>query len=278
MSPSANFTTYNLPPSRKNDANNDAFGHHSYTLPRPKANNSSGLFRFLLCSRPCFQQSVDIQHDNEAPGDLDEENLDHDEDLILRMELQSVMRHLEVRWQLFDEALSRFGDLEAMLAICADKIRWRHYTGDGVKEAHIAEDLRSLISRKLSMEVSINRITQLSSSGELGTSFGRDGYEGQLQSRDRVQVQAALDLFNETRQDIGNDCLRSSRPCVLEQDTYILCNQRVCPIPAYRPFCTSSFFSNLYTCRTCELLTFGVVGAFDFCCTISLFSSEFFSA
>ena len=32
------------------------------------------------------------------------------------------MRHLEVRWQLFDEALSRFGDLEAMLAICAGKL------------------------------------------------------------------------------------------------------------------------------------------------------------
>lgn len=90
MSPSANFTTYNLPPSRKNDAKNDDFGHHSYSLPRPKATSSS-LFRFLLCSRPCFQQSVDIQHDDDATVDLDEENLDngsHDEDWNLRMELQ----------------------------------------------------------------------------------------------------------------------------------------------------------------------------------------------
>lgn len=230
MSPSANFTTYNLPPSRNNDGKDDAFGHHAYALPRPKGNNNgSSLFRFLLCSRPCFQEpSVDIQqHDDEADGDLEEENLDHDEDLNVRLELQSVMRHLEVRWELFDEALSRFGDLEAMLAICADKVRWRHYTADGVKEAHIAEDLKSLISRKLSMEVSINRITKLSSSGELGTSFDRDEDEGQLQSgNDAAQVQAALDLFHETRRDMGNDWLRNSRLCVLEQDTYIFCNQK----------------------------------------------------
>lgn len=33
--------------------------------------------------------------------------------------VQAILRHLEVRWQLFNEALSRFRDLEAMLAICA---------------------------------------------------------------------------------------------------------------------------------------------------------------
>jgi hypothetical protein len=32
------------------------------------------------------------------------------------------MRHLEIQWQLFDEALSRLGDLEAMLAICAGEL------------------------------------------------------------------------------------------------------------------------------------------------------------
>lgn len=95
MSPSANFTTYNLPPSGRNSAKNeDAFGHHSYTLPRPKATSSS-LLRFLLCSRPCFQQAVDI-HRDDAPVDLDLENghsctLDggsNDEDWSLRTELQ----------------------------------------------------------------------------------------------------------------------------------------------------------------------------------------------
>lgn len=232
MSPSANFTTYNLPPAGKNGAKSDAFGHHSYALSRPKA-ASSGLFRFLLCSRPCFQQSVDIDQDD-ATVDLDEENAhssnlesgSNDEDCNLRTELQAVMRHLEVRWQLFDEALSRFGDLEAMLAICAGKVRWRHHTANCAKEAHVAEDLKFLISRKLSMEVSINRITQLSSSGELGASFTRDGYCGQLQPKERVQVQAALDMFNEIREEMEADWLRSSRLCVLEEDDYILCNQR----------------------------------------------------
>lgn len=90
MSPSANFTTYNLPPSRSK--NEEAFGHHSYSVPRPKqANNNSLFFRFLLCSRPCFhQQSVDVNedhHDDAHTADLEEGDRDS-EDCILRMELQ----------------------------------------------------------------------------------------------------------------------------------------------------------------------------------------------
>lgn len=112
------------------------------------------------------------------------------------------------------------------------KVRWKHHTANCAKEAHVAEDLKFLISRKLSMEVSINRITQLSSSGELGASFTRDGYCGQLQPKERVQVQAALDMFNEIREEMEADWLRSSRLCVLEEDDYILCNQRVRPFPA----------------------------------------------
>ena len=51
----------------------------------------------------------------------------------------------------------------------------------GVKDAHIVEDLKSLMFMKLSMEVSINRITQLSSCGDMGASFNRDGHSGKLQ-------------------------------------------------------------------------------------------------
>ncbi|XP_024362736.1 uncharacterized protein [Physcomitrium patens] len=231
MSPSANFTTYRLPPPGKNNITNDTFGHHSYNLHRPKA--SSGLLRFLFCSRPCFQQSVDIDEDNTS-ADVDEENFynsnldtgSNDVDWNVRMELQAVMRHLEVRWQLFDEALSRFGDLEAMLAICADQVRWRYQKVNGVRDAQVSEDLKSLISRNLSMEVRINRITQLSSTGELGTSIDQDGYWGQLQSRDRARVQTALDFFYQSRGENGIDSLRSSRPVVLEEDSYVLCNRR----------------------------------------------------
>ena len=107
--------------------------------------------------------------------------------------------------------------------MCSDKVRWRHHNSNGVKDARVAEDLKSLILRKLSMEVSINRITQLSSCGDLGASFDRDGHLGKLQARDRTRLQAALDFFYE-----GRDEIRSSRASVLEEDTYILCNQRVC--------------------------------------------------
>lgn len=127
-------------------------------------------------------------------------------------------------------------------------MRWSHHTAKGAREAHVAEDLKSLISRKLSMEVSISRITQLSSSGELGTSFTRDGYCGQLQAKERVKVHAALDFFNESRAE--SDRLRSSRLCVLEEDNYILCNQKVCSLsaaeasfrlPPSKPFVSSHF-------------------------------------
>jgi hypothetical protein len=77
------------------------------------------------------------------------------------------------------------------------------------------------------MEVTIDRITQLSYSGELGSTFDRDGNWGQLQPRDRVKAESALELFLESREEIGSDWLRSSRLNVLEEDSYILCNQRV---------------------------------------------------
>jgi len=77
------------------------------------------------------------------------------------------------------------------------------------------------------MEVSIQRITQLSSTGELETCLDQDGHSGQelLQSRDRMQVQAALEFFYESSEEIGS---QNSRSCVLEEDSYVLCNQRVC--------------------------------------------------
>jgi hypothetical protein len=82
-----------------------------------------------------------------------------------------------------------------------------------VKDAHVAEDLKSLIFKKLSMKVSINRITQLSSCGNMGTNFDWDGYSGKLQARDMTRLQAALDFFYE-----GRDKIQSSRTSVLEED------------------------------------------------------------
>lgn len=96
MSPSANFTTYNLPPSDD--------GHRSsYTIPRPRGAGGSGsgramgAFRFLLCSRPCFQQSVDIDQEGTSFDSHQHHHLDEDhhvqsgngdEDWKARMEMQ----------------------------------------------------------------------------------------------------------------------------------------------------------------------------------------------
>lgn len=122
---------------------------------------------------------------------------------------------------------SKSANVSVIFSNLADKVRWRHYSVEGASDAHLAEDLKSLIARKVSMEVTIDRITQLSYSGELGSTFDRDGNWGQLQPRERVKAESALELFLESREEIGSDWLRSSRLNVLEEDSYILCNQRV---------------------------------------------------
>lgn len=78
------------------------------------------------------------------------------------------------------------------------------------------------------MEVTIERITRLSPTGDLGTSFDSEGRFGKLQPSDGAEIEAALELFHESKVAIGNDWLRSSRLCVLEEDSYTLCDQRVC--------------------------------------------------
>lgn len=128
---------------------------------------------------------------------------------------------------------SKSANVSVIFSNLADKVRWRHYSVEGASDAHLAEDLKSLIARKVSMEVTIDRITQLSYSGELGSTFDRDGNWGQLQPRERVKAESALELFLESREEIGSDWLRSSRLNVLEEDSYILCNQRVSKIHTY---------------------------------------------
>jgi hypothetical protein len=48
-----------------------------------------------------------------------------------------VLRHLEVKWQLFNEALSKFGDLDAMLAVCAGTSRFFHFSPHACMHAYI---------------------------------------------------------------------------------------------------------------------------------------------
>ncbi|KAH8975402.1 hypothetical protein BDL97_01G155200 [Sphagnum fallax] len=196
----------------------------------------------LLCSGPgCFNQVTDDEEDEDddrfiSHPDPFEETLKEKEvrgqDWRLRLELQAVLCHLEVRWQLFSEALAKFGDLEAMLAVCTDQVRWRRCGKMGpCKDAHLSDDLQSLISRKLSMAVRTERITHLLPSGDLGSSLDREGNWGpeHEMSMDRARAEMALNLLREKGGDVGDEFairLRITLLCVVEENTYTIRDQK----------------------------------------------------
>ncbi|CAK9212678.1 unnamed protein product [Sphagnum jensenii] len=268
MSPSSNFTTYSLPRAvaaagleQESDyitpADIPMQGIQLSTKPKGGAGGGRGpmgAFRQLLnCSTHCFhhQQQLSIDLDGEdspilvvlhnenpvADGSAGEgRNVSYTgEDSRLRTQMQAVLRHLEVRWQLFNEALSKFGDLDAMLAVCADKGRWRCYNrGTVQKEARLVDVLQSLIDRKLSMEVFIDTVTQLGPSGAMGFTIDSYGSWTQLQPYDSATANLALEVLLQdikTRQieshaDIFSPSSQQQQPCVLEEDWYTLCDYK----------------------------------------------------
>lgn len=287
-SPGSNFTTYSLPRAGDQlDAPDPAVQDVIQAKPKGGRRGAGGgggggcaamgaaIRQLLNCSyspaffQHCHQHSrVELGHElDDSPilaGHNNDKNVhgDHSsstgmetggaaggEDLRLRTEMKSVLRHLEVRWQLFNEALSKFGDLDAMLAVCADsKGRWRCYKGGTAKDAQLVDVLQSLIDRKLSMDVFINKVTQLLPSGAMGLtldcSYGTSSWGQQLQqplhedsgvAAIQAQVPALEEVLQDfkTSQQIGisdDDVQRirsSSKPrCVLEEDCYTLYDQK----------------------------------------------------
>ncbi len=100
------------------------------------------------------------------------------------------------------------------------------------KDAHLSDDLQSLISRKLSMAVRTERITHLLPSGDLGSTLDREGNWGpeHQMSMDRARAEMALNLLREKGGDVGDEFairLRITLLCVVEENTYTIRDQKV---------------------------------------------------
>jgi hypothetical protein len=100
------------------------------------------------------------------------------------------------------------------------------------KDAHLSDDLQSLISRKLSMAVRTERITHLLPSGDLGSSLDKEGNWGpeHEMSMDRARAEMALNLLREKGGDVGDEFairLRITLLCVVEENTYTIRDQKV---------------------------------------------------
>lgn len=103
---------------------------------RPVGRAAMGAVRHIFaCSRPHHpHSSMELENDDSSiDGDAHDEqglssvkkdvNSSSDVSAIASKhqsiaELHAVLRHIEVRWQLFNESMSKFHDPEAMLANC----------------------------------------------------------------------------------------------------------------------------------------------------------------
>lgn len=198
---------------------------------------------FLACSRPRNHHGSSTSKDHAATAAVpihldavaasDRDPLLHqapgrDPDRQMIAELHAILRHLEVRWQLFNESLSKFRDLEAMLANCTDDVTWSTANGDIIRGKNhlLLALLQSLITRKLSLEVDIKRITRVTSSGSLDLTLDESGHCGCLTGTELFKAATALDLVLPT----GAQTYLAASACegrplmILEKDTYTLRN------------------------------------------------------
>ncbi|KAJ7520854.1 hypothetical protein O6H91_19G025900 [Diphasiastrum complanatum] len=146
-------------------------------------------------------------------------------------ELQAALRHLEVRWQLFNEALSKFRDLDAMLATFTDDVLWVDSSGQVIsgKTPELSDALKSLIVRNLSVEISIEKIVPVTSAGTLDLALDRNGACSRLTGAELTQAKACLDSFFQRKKDqtviAVSDLEEESPRMLLEQDSYELWNE-----------------------------------------------------
>lgn len=199
-----------------------------------------GALRQLLrgCSRPLSTHDNDME---ECKGILPESDLVeyfspsrygsmsvmH---LRTAVELHAIFRHLQVRWQLFSEALSRYRDVDSMLAMCTDDVVWSKYLSDNLVSSNISQlsqYMQTLIAKGFTLTVLVERVTKVCPSGAVDLSLNQNGHFGKLRSRDFRKAQAALEHLSSYRiregvlgSELGSTCV------VLEQDKYTLHNER----------------------------------------------------
>ncbi|KAL3690655.1 hypothetical protein R1sor_004306 [Riccia sorocarpa] len=182
--------------------------------------------RSMLSSAPRSPEKKAIQQ-VEMANTIEAKNMVTPEGMRMKLELQAVLRHLEVRWQLFNEAMTKWSDLEAMLAFCTDNVTWSGGSGiiiSGKNSPLLSRDLRSLLERRLSLDVVIDRITRLSPMICPDMSVDKDGNYVSLQDRDLRSAAASLDVLLGMTDIYREDrYVRDAGPyMVLEKDHYKL--------------------------------------------------------
>eukprot|EP00246_Nothoceros_aenigmaticus_P016970 TRINITY_DN798_c0_g2_i1.p1 TRINITY_DN798_c0_g2~~TRINITY_DN798_c0_g2_i1.p1 ORF type:complete len:234 (-),score=22.97 TRINITY_DN798_c0_g2_i1:750-1451(-) len=145
------------------------------------------------------------------------------------VELHAIFRHLQVRWQLFSEALTRFRDVDSMTAMCTDNVVWSKYLSDHLisnKVSQLSQHLQTLIAQRLSLTVLVGRVTKVSPSGQVDLSLDQDGHFGKLPERQLKNAQAALETLSacKTREEIASWEV-GDPSVVLEEDRYSLRNE-----------------------------------------------------
>ncbi|MCO5591573.1 hypothetical protein L7F22_045560 [Adiantum nelumboides] len=188
---------------------------------RPVGRAAIGAVRHIFaCSRPHHQHpAMEFESDdNSINGDVNaqdersgarESSLDARKDMSSSAnavntgtaskyqalaELHAVLRHIEVRWQLFNESMSKFHDAEAMLANCTDDVVWSTENGDKIKgrSQELLALLQRLIERKVSLEVEIESITRITLSGCADLMLDKHGQCGPPSALELARTNAAL--------------------------------------------------------------------------------------
>lgn len=190
---------------------------------RPVGRAAMGAFRHILaCSRPHnhhHHSSMEVDNDDKSiNADLNDEaeisrlgglcgerEIDYANDVNAMAskhqsiaELHAVLRHIEVRWQLFNESLSKFHDPEAMLANCTDDVMWSTESGEIIKGKNheLLSILQALIERKVSLQVEIESITRITPSGCPDLSLDKHGHCGPPTPKESAKANAALQMLN----------------------------------------------------------------------------------
>ncbi|KAI5077408.1 hypothetical protein GOP47_0007232 [Adiantum capillus-veneris] len=195
---------------------------------RPVGRAAIGAVRHIFaCSRPHHHHASTMElesDDNSIDGDVNvqdersgparDDSLNAGKDIITSAntvgsasaaskyqslaELHAVLRHIEVRWQLFNESMSKFHDAEAMLANCTDDVVWSTENGNMIrgKNQELLALLRSFIERKVSLEVEIESIIRITLSGCADLMLDKHGQCGPPSALELARTSAALKALN----------------------------------------------------------------------------------
>ncbi|KAH7429150.1 hypothetical protein KP509_09G033000 [Ceratopteris richardii] len=175
---------------------------HIFACSRPHHHESnmeidSEASSIIEDTQPSFERSADREALSESGTDM--ATCESDSDSVPSRyhsiaELHAILRHIQVRWQLFNESMFKFHDPEAMIANCTDDVVWSTRSGNIIegKSQELLSQLTSLIERKVFLEVKIDRIIRVVSSGGADLMLDRRGQCRHPSALEAARTSAAL--------------------------------------------------------------------------------------